>query len=797
MLSSYIIIISACLIFWTTYFLCKKRQPLEYSDGELVIFYLLVRLLPFFALENRYTYQVLCLAVEWVILGLLYYYTSCNKTQRMQRTVIAFYLFQPGTACCIINGNLKGMCIAFAVLALLCVLDTIEKKKQRSLMEYLPEYLIGNTGIYLWFVATGLLYQNSSQLLRTERIPVCYIVALGMMGIALIGILLRTLEARGTKEKPETEKRIVGAEKAGDKIEPEIEKLEEKKPIAEKIDTVESKKFGKRDAVWMAFLTLLFAVAVFFRLGSHSTPETGEHIQADVKGNNEIVLAFAEAQELSEIYIYPGFQSKRIFSLLEKKEDSSAWEVFEEKHEIESPFAWNKVELGRRVRSLKLVLTVETADLNEIVCLDGQGNQILPQNAEQYPELFDEQQLFVKNPSYYDQTMFDEVYHGRTAYEFLHGLSIYETTHPPLGKTLISIGIAIFGMNPFGWRFTCAVFGVLMIPLIYLFAFKLFSRTDLACFATVLAETAFMNTTLSRIATIDIIVAFFVLAMFFFMYGYVDSLRKKKAFRKQMLWLLGCGISMAFAVSTKWTGFYGAAGVAVIFFYSFFKNLESWEQIKKKKRYIIKTFLMCVLIFIGIPLTVYTLSYIPFVRAYPYRNLIQHVIENGKLMFFYHKDCVFEHPYSSNWYQWLMDIKPLADSRTYYDNGTVSVVMTFLNPVLCFGGVAALIWQFCLWRTKHSQKALFLLVSYFSMLLPWVLVHRTLFIYQYFISAMLFPLMLANTVRYGKHPKRERLLLMIAAVVFYILYYPVITGYPVKVEWVNQVLEIFEQWNIA
>lgn len=770
MLSSYITIISACLIFWSTYFLCKKRQPLEYSDGELVVFYLLIRLLPFLALENRYTYQLLCLAVEWVILGLLYYYTSCNKTQRMQRTIIAFYLFQPGTACCIINGNLKGMCIAFAVLALLCVLDTIEKKKQRSLMEYLPEYLIGNTGIYLWFVATGLLYQNSSQLLRTERIPVCYIVALGMMGIALIGSLLRVFEARETKEKPE----------------------------AEKIDTMETQKFGKRDAIWMAFLTLLFAVAVFFRLGSHSTPETGEHIQADVKGNNEIVLEFAEAQELSGIYIYPGFQSKRIFSLLEKKKDSSAWEVFEEKHEIESPFAWNEVELGHRVRSLKLVLTAGTADLNEIVCLDGQENQILPQNADQYPELFDEQQLFVNNPSYYDQTMFDEVYHGRTAYEFLHGLSIYETTHPPLGKTLISIGIAMFGMNPFGWRFICAVFGVLMITLIYLFAFKLFSRTDLACFATVLAETAFMNTTLSRIATIDIIVAFFVLAMFFFMYGYVDSLRKRIAFRKQMLWLLGCGLSMAFAVSTKWTGFYGAAGVAVIFFYSFFKNLGSWEQIKKEKRYIIKTFLLCVLIFIMLPLTVYTLSYIPFARAYPDRNLIQHMIENGKLMFFYHKDCVFEHAYSSNWYQWLIDIKPLADSRTYYENGTVSVVMTFLNPVLCIGGLGALVWQFCLWRTRHSQKALFLLVSYFSMLLPWILVHRTLFIYQYFISAMLFPFMLTNTVRYGKHPKRQMLSLILVTVTIYLLYYPVITGYPaVKVEWVNQVLEIFDQWNIA
>lgn len=70
---------------------------------------------------------------------------------------------------------------------------------------------------------------------------------------------------------------------------------------------------------------------------------------------------------------------------------------------------------------------------------------------------FDEQELYEDGITYQDQTIFDEIYHGRTAYEFLHGLPIYENTHPPLGKTLISVGIAVFGMNPFGWRFMCVV----------------------------------------------------------------------------------------------------------------------------------------------------------------------------------------------------------------------------------------------------------------------------------------------------------------------------------------------------
>lgn len=39
-------------------------------------------------------------------------------------------------------------------------------------------------------------------------------------------------------------------------------------------------------------------------------------------------------------------------------------------------------------------------------------------------------------PSYYNGTYFDEIYHARTAYEMREGMSIYEWTHPPLGKYL-------------------------------------------------------------------------------------------------------------------------------------------------------------------------------------------------------------------------------------------------------------------------------------------------------------------------------------------------------------------------
>lgn len=53
--------------------------------------------------------------------------------------------------------------------------------------------------------------------------------------------------------------------------------------------------------------------------------------------------------------------------------------------------------------------------------------------------------LWLPIPGYLNSTYFDEIYHARTAYEHLHGMSAYEWTHPPLGKVTMMLGIQIFG----------------------------------------------------------------------------------------------------------------------------------------------------------------------------------------------------------------------------------------------------------------------------------------------------------------------------------------------------------------
>lgn len=778
MLSCFIAVIVFCVLFWVTYLTCRKKGPVEFSRGEILLFYIATRIVPLFMLQTRSSRNLLCLSTEWMILGLLYFYISRRRTESAQKRALAFYLFQPGISCFILSGNLKAMYLTMFVLTVLCMADRLLQKKNIGREAFLPEYLYGGAGLYLWNIATQILLQHGRDMGNVGNIPVAYIFSVCLMGMAVVTALVRALGAPDAEEQPAA----ATTQAAAATTQP---------------DTAVDSRLTARDFFCMAAFTLIFGICIFYRLGSLHTPETFETIKVGEVGENEIVLQFDGEQPISGISVYLGYKGKREISFSVYDRSTDTWEIVKSRYSVESAFCWNNVGIDRTVSSLGMVLMEDEAQIMEIVCLDDAGESVLPANAADYPQLFDEQELFVREPTYYDETMFDEVYHGRTAYEFLHGLSIYENTHPPLGKSIISIGIALFGMNPFGWRFMCALFGTLLIPLMYLFARKMFCRTDIACLTTVLLGTAFMNTTLSRIATIDILVAFFSICMFFCMYGYIQALSENKTPRQQGLWLLSGGISMGLAVAIKWTGVYAAAGIAVLFFCFLLEHIGGVKGIKEHRSFLVKTGLWCVLCFIVIPFGIYTLSYLPFVKAYPDKGFLGHMIANAGLMLSYHSNCVFDHPYSSEWYQWLYGSKPLADSRVYFADGTVSVVMTFLNPLLAVGGLIALLHQLYLWKRKHCRRALFLIIAYAVMLLPWLFVHRTVFIYQYFISSLILVLMIGNSVSVSRHGKRNILVLSGISIALYVLYYPVLTGQSIRVDFVNQVLEVLSDWNIA
>ena len=83
--------------------------------------------------------------------------------------------------------------------------------------------------------------------------------------------------------------------------------------------------------------------------------------------------------------------------------------------------------------------------------------------------------------------------------------------HPEVGKWLIALGEKAFGMDPFGWRISAAVVGSLMVLVMCRLARRLTGSTLLGCVAGLLLCFDGLHLVLSRLALLDIFLAFFLL----------------------------------------------------------------------------------------------------------------------------------------------------------------------------------------------------------------------------------------------------------------------------------------------
>jgi dolichyl-phosphate-mannose--protein O-mannosyl transferase len=124
-----------------------------------------------------------------------------------------------------------------------------------------------------------------------------------------------------------------------------------------------------------------------------------------------------------------------------------------------------------------------------------------------------------------NEKIFDEIYFARAAEEYLSGKYIYENTHPPLTKLIITWSTMLFGGlphgdNPAGWRFLDVVFGAIAIVVIYAFAKRLTRSSLFASFAAILFTADGMHFVQSRIATPEGIVIVFSLGALYAFYRF-------------------------------------------------------------------------------------------------------------------------------------------------------------------------------------------------------------------------------------------------------------------------------------
>ncbi|MBQ6174513.1 MAG: phospholipid carrier-dependent glycosyltransferase [Clostridia bacterium] len=446
----------------------------------------------------------------------------------------------------------------------------------------------------------------------------------------------------------------------------------------------------------------------------------------------------------------------------------------------------------------------------------------------------DEQDSLKGDPSWFNSTYFDEIYHARTAYEHLHGQSAYETSHPPLGKLLMSIPIALFGMTPFAWRFAGTLAGVIMLPALYLLVKQLTKKTLPAALAMGLLSLDCMHFTQTRIATIDSFPVLFILLSSFFMLRFMQTdlgSADKGQFRKLLPDLALSGFFMGCGIASKWIVFYTAAGLAVCYFWTCAgyvigvrrQSPSDREALKKALLRVLFLCLWCVLFFIVVPAVIYLLCYIPFFSSSFRDGSIRSVGDFFEKWFYVQKVCMFDyhsspglgmdHPYYSPWYEWPLSLRPMYYyASEYMPDGLNQSIFCFGNPAVWYiSGLAmiatlfALIWshryrlqpddtQFWHLRAdiRSSERGIpaFLLIGFLAQFLPWVLVPRGTYIYHYFASVPFLIASLAWLISLVHSRNRQIALilsgfLILFALIFFVILYPYASGTPVPTAWLD------------
>ena len=575
-----------------------------------------------------------------------------------------------------------------------------------------------------------------------------------------------------------------------------VQVQKKKKEIVEK-EFIPFGKMVRLDYLVMAIITLIYGIVAFANLGDTKAPQTFYRT-----ATNGFVVDLGSKQEIGSVMMYIGIGEVGKKYIIRQSDDSINWSPYAEQVH-NSTFVWVRANGEGAARYLRFTSEVNNLMLGEIGVMDRQGEQIVISSATE-GTICDEQSVVPLKPSYMNGTYFDEIYHPRTAYEVTNKLPPYETTHPPLGKLIMSIGVMLFGMTPFGWRVMGTLAGVLMLPVFYMLCKKLFKKTGYAAIGTTIFAFDFMHFAQTRLGTVDSYAVLFIMLMYYFVIDYLTLDFNKEPLKKGLLPLALTGITFGIGVATKWICLYAALGLATILIIVWVRSFA--ESINKKgitdfAPKFWKTILWCVLFFIIIPAIIYFAAYLPQISYDLHgRTATKYVTQNQSYMLSYHEGVKDSHPFSSKWYEWQFMKRPLwmfIDGELK-NNGMVSSISTFGNPAVWWVGILAFLACIYIGIRKRSNIALLIIIGYLSQLVPWMAISRILFIYHYFACVPFLVLAIVYCMKYlqERFNLSSKVLWGYCGVVvlLFIMFYPVISGVPAPIWYVKDYLTWFDTW---
>jgi Gpi18-like mannosyltransferase len=592
------------------------------------------------------------------------------------------------------------------------------------------------------------------------------------------------------------------------------------------IDAESKRCLLRKDYVLMAFLTVLCLAMALYNLGSFSAPQT---FWRPLNAGQSFYADLGTSKNIHRINYFMGLGEGSY--AIDFSDDAITWtgeRIIEQKTTFE-PVGWQGLTLDTNARYVRISVQKPGATLNEIGFFDNAGGSSLPiktffsdgiktETAGDgiADNVFDEQETVVSAPSFFNGMYFDEVYHARTAYEYLHRIEPTETSHPPLGKDIIAAGIAIFGMTPFGWRIMAVLFGIAMIPAIYCFAKRLFGKSGYAFIAAFLFAFDFLRFTYTRIGVIDCFAVFFIIMMYYYMYRYFTMNFFCVPLWRTFVPLFLSGIFFGLGAATKWTAVFGGVGLAAILFCSL--GLRFFEYVKAVKLqkgcasdeqariirlffpYASITLLWCVVVFVLLPLVIYVLAYIPFLMVHGPGHGVADIFSLQNHMYEYHHTKQATHPFASMWWEWPIIKKPLwLYMGKDISVGQISSIVAMGNPAIWWAGVPAMLAAMFVAVGRKDKGMLAVLLAAASQYVPWMVRPIDLTFIYHFFAATPFMILCIAYVLMAIADKLPRFKYAIAAylaavITLFVLFYPILSGMAVSKSYAATYLKWFSSW---
>jgi dolichyl-phosphate-mannose--protein O-mannosyl transferase len=388
--------------------------------------------------------------------------------------------------------------------------------------------------------------------------------------------------------------------------------------------------------------------------------------------------------------------------------------------------------------------------------------------------------------SYPPEEYFDEVYHAKTARQYLEGEPPTEWVHPPTAKLLIAVGVWLFGYKPWAWRIVPALAGSLLAPVFYLFARRVLRSERAALLASVLLLADGVYLVQSRIAMTNIFAVLFQVCAAF------AIVRAALAERLTFVPMGVAGVFLGLAVSTRWTslwawGFLGLVLLVVRSRLPFYSRepprAENWVDRGRD-------LLLIALAFVVLPLSIYVLSYVPWMRQ---GHTLWSMVTLQRDIWSYHANLNATHPYFSRWWTWPWLYRPTWYFFRYEGVWTRGI-LALGNPALWWASVPVTVWALVTGIRARDPRRIFSGAGFCFLYLPWGVSPRTLNYGHYLFEAIPYACLSLGLLldRYWRTlPARVYVAVVLA---LFVLFLPFFTAWPIPSAWWQA--RLFGRWGL-